>query len=129
MHALLLSLSCILFKAGRLGEECLPPNADALTQHTKKCSFQAFIWRHSLNPIIDLPSLDMDGMKTVRVKFISNSWPGLLPQTAYSCLPIVFARKAVALIAVLAEKQNLHVLICASANLVPIGLTITLGKV
>ena len=44
-------------------EKSLPPNLDALTQHTKRANYQACIWKQSLNPMVQLPSPDENGWK------------------------------------------------------------------
>ena len=45
-----------LFTKKSLSGEKLPPTLDALTLHLKRANYQAFIWKHSCQPLLSLPS-------------------------------------------------------------------------
>lgn len=45
-----------LFKLGKFAEDNIPPNDDTLHQHLLRANFQAYIWKHSLSNVLNLPS-------------------------------------------------------------------------
>ena len=52
-----------LFKSGKYEEQLLPPNQDSLDQHACRANFQCYIWRHALQPILNLPKFYNHGWK------------------------------------------------------------------
>ena len=45
-----------LFRQGKFSDEKLPPNSDCFKKHILHCNYQTYIWRHCLQPIIDVSS-------------------------------------------------------------------------
>lgn len=45
-----------LFKLGKFSEDNIPPNDDTLHQHLLRANFQAYIWKHSLSNVLNIPS-------------------------------------------------------------------------
>ena len=44
------------FKSGKYDEELLQPNQDSLDQHISRANYQCYIWRHAVQPVLNLPS-------------------------------------------------------------------------
>lgn len=64
------------FTKGKFGEDCLPPNKDALLLHITRANYVAYIWRRCLSPTIDAPDFcnhgwQVDESGDVRVKWLS----------------------------------------------------------
>ena len=45
-----------LFAQKNSNPENLPPTEDALIQHIRRVSYQVFIWKNAIHPMIDMPS-------------------------------------------------------------------------
>ena len=52
-----------LFKSRKYEEELLPPNQESVDQHARPANFQCYIWRHALQPILNLPTFYNQGWK------------------------------------------------------------------
>ena len=52
-----------LFKSGKYEEQLLPPNQDSLDQHARRANLQCYIWRHALQPILNLPTFYNHGWR------------------------------------------------------------------
>lgn len=52
-----------LFRQGKFSDEKLPPNSDCLNKHILRSNYQAYIWKHCLQPIIDVPGPVGNGWK------------------------------------------------------------------
>ena len=63
------------FTKGKFGEDCLPPNKDALLLHITRANYVAYIWRRCMNPTIDAPDFCNHGWHTLgkNVCKIANS--------------------------------------------------------
>ena len=46
-----------LFTKRNFGEDCLPPNKDALLLHIRRANYVSYIWRRCISPNIDAPQL------------------------------------------------------------------------
>ena len=45
-----------LSKRGKYDEELLLPNQDSLDQYIRRANFPCYIWRHAMQPMLNLPS-------------------------------------------------------------------------
>ena len=52
-----------MFKSGKFDEDLLPPNEDSLDQHISRANFQCYIWRRSMQAVLNLPSYCNHGWK------------------------------------------------------------------
>ncbi|KAK3746853.1 hypothetical protein QZH41_000042 [Actinostola sp. cb2023] len=57
-------LRYIMFCQRRQKSETLPPTSDSLRQHMNRASYQAYVWRCSLDAMQDLPSPEGHGWET-----------------------------------------------------------------
>jgi hypothetical protein len=63
-----------LFTKGNFGEDCLPPNKDALLLHISRANYVSYIWRRCISPNIDAPNFCNHGWQVddgeVRVRWL-----------------------------------------------------------
>ena len=63
-----------LFTHGKFGEDCLPPNNDALILHINRSNYVSFIWRRCLNREIGAPDFRNHGWKVGESGKVSVKW-------------------------------------------------------
>ena len=92
-----------LFTQGKFGEDCLPPNKDALALHIDRCNYISFIWRRCLNQEIGAPDFrnhgwEVDESGKVSVKWLSGlpAMDNILESSSCKCKPVVSLNNVVA---------------------------------
>ena len=67
------------FTEGKFGEDCLPPNKDALLLHITRANYVAYIWRQCMNPTIDAPDFCNHGWQVNESGDLKVKWLSCLP--------------------------------------------------
>ena len=67
------------FKSGKYDEELLPPNQDSLDQHISRANYQCYIWRHAVQPVLNLPSFCEYGWEVDDVGNVLVKWMTIAP--------------------------------------------------
>jgi hypothetical protein len=68
-----------MFKAGKYEEEMLPPNKDSLLQHIYRATYQCYIWRKAIQPVLNLPNFTRHGWYIDEDGKVSVKWMTLPP--------------------------------------------------
>lgn len=81
-----------MFTKGKFGEDCLPPNKDALLLHISRANYVSYIWHRCLSPSINAPDFcdhgwQMDGNGDLSVKWLSclPAMDNILESASCSC--------------------------------------------
>ncbi|XP_071849790.1 uncharacterized protein [Apostichopus japonicus] len=67
-----------IFRKTRANSRSLPPNKDSLSLHVKRANYQAFIWRHALQPKTNIDDPGSHGWK-IEGGSLKIKWMKLLP--------------------------------------------------
>ena len=67
------------FKSGKYDEELFPPNQDSLDQHISLANYQCYIWRHAVQPVLNLPSFCEYGWEVDDVGNVLVKWMTIAP--------------------------------------------------
>ena len=68
-----------VFISGKYDEELLPPNQDSLNQHISRANYQCYIWRHAVQPVLNLPSFRDYGWEVDDTGNVLVNWMTLAP--------------------------------------------------
>jgi hypothetical protein len=82
-----------LFKSGKYEEQLLPPNQDSLDQHIRRANFQCYIWRHAMQPVLNMPTFYNHGWKVDDEGNIAVEWM-TIPAAPDSILEFVHCKCA-----------------------------------
>lgn len=82
-----------LFKSGKYEEQLLPPNQDSLDQHIRRANFQYYIWRHAMQPVLNMPTFYNHGWKVDDEGNIAVEWM-TIPAAPDSILEFVHCKCA-----------------------------------
>lgn len=68
-----------MFKCGKYDEELLPPNENSLDQHIDRANYQSYIWRHAVQPVLNLPNFCDHGWRIDEQEDVFIKWMTVAP--------------------------------------------------